>query len=173
MRRVSRVGRTYFLIVLPVDPIAKWVIYFDSDPKVAARYSSESDLHCWLRQRRSWFLGVRHFLSDQTIELLRIERLFLEEFSRDFLQLIAMRRQYLLGVAIGMVEKNFNLLINISRRRLTAVALHLAVQESRLALDAADQSDAFTHPVGCHHLACQSGSAFQVVLSAGGYLAKN
>ena len=35
--------------------------------------ATEIDLYGWLRQRRGWFLGARHFLSDKPIELLRIE----------------------------------------------------------------------------------------------------
>jgi hypothetical protein len=51
------------------------------------------DLDSWLWQRRGWFLGARHFLSHESIELLRIERLLLKEFPGDFLQLVAMCRQ--------------------------------------------------------------------------------
>ena len=66
-----------------------------------------ADLDDWLWKRRGRFLGARHFLSDESVKLLPIERLPLEEFSRDFLQLIAMGRQYLLCVGVGMVEKDF------------------------------------------------------------------
>ena len=42
-----------------------------------------------------------------------IERLPLEEFSRDLSQLIVLGGQYLLRVGVGMVEKDFDLLVDI------------------------------------------------------------
>ena len=111
-----------------------------------------ADLDDWLWKRRGRFLGARHLLSHKFVKLLPIERLPLEEFSRDSLQLIVLGGQYMLRVGVGMVEKDFDLLVDISGCRLTAVALQLTVQERRLALDAADQPDGLTHAVDCDHL---------------------
>jgi hypothetical protein len=50
-----------------------------------------SGLHrCCLGQRWRGFFGARHFLADEPVKLLAVEALFLQQFTGDFLELVAM-----------------------------------------------------------------------------------